>query len=196
MPKRRIFIAIQVPEELKNVAEVYLKPFLNDRNIKIPKKEGWHITLVFCGYLEEEELKKIREIVGNIASKTKFFKIFPDRILFYPPKRPHMVWLAFAASPQFSQLKKEIEDGIISFQTGGLFKNFGVDYPANPHMTLARFEEKYFAEIREFLSKEGVDLTKEMKPFFVEHVDIMESRLSRAGADYEIVSSLSLNHDV
>ena len=190
--KRRIFIAIQIHEGVKNAAEVYLKPFFSDKNIRIPKKEGWHITLVFCGYLEEEELKKVREIVGNIASKIKSFEISPDRILFYPPKRPCMVWLAFAASLRFSQLKKEIEDGIISFQTGGLFKNFRVDYPANPHMTLCRFEESYFPNIKKFLPDTGIDLLKETAPFLVESVDIMESRLSREGANYELVSRFNL----
>ena len=169
-----------------------MKPFLNDRNIRIPKREGWHITLVFCGYLEEEELKKVREIINSVASKTKSFEISPDRILFYPPKRPIMVWLAFAASSQFSQLKKEIEDDIISSQTGGLFKNFRVDYPANPHMTLARFEEKYFPNIKKYLPSEGIYLTKETVPFLVESVDIMESHLSRSGAEYEVISKIIL----
>ncbi len=202
MPKRRIFIAIQVPEELKNAAEFYLKPFFppeadpplaeNGRNIRIPKKERWHITLVFCGYLEEEELKKVREIVNSIALKTKSFEISPDKILFYPPKRPHMVWLAFAASSQFSQLKKEIEDGIISFQTGELFKNFRVDYPPNPHMNLARFEENYFPNIKKYLPFEGIDLTNETAPFPVKSIDIMESHLSRNGADYELIKKYIL----
>lgn len=192
MPKQRIFIAIQVPEELKNTAEFYMKPFLDDRDIRIPKREGWHITVVFCGYLEEEELKKVREIINSVALKTKSFEISPDRILFYPPKRPIMVWLAFAASSQFSQLKKEIEDGIISSQTGGLFKNFRVDYPANPHMTLARFEEKYFPNIKKYLPSEGIDLTKETAPFSVKNIDIMESHLSRTGAEYEIISKIIL----
>lgn len=189
MPKKRIFIAIQIPEEVKNIAENYIEPFMGDKNIRIPRKEGWHITLVFCGYLEEEELKKVREIVNSIALKTRSFEIYPDRILFYPPMRPHMVWLAFAASPQFSHLKKEIEDGIISFQTGELFKNFRVDYPANPHMTLARFEENYFSNIKKFIPFEGIDLSKETSPFSVNSIDIMESHLSRSGAEYEIVYS-------
>ncbi len=192
MLKKRIFIAIQIPEEVKNIAENYIKPFTGDKNIRIPKRKGWHITLVFCGYLEEKELGKVREIVGNIVSKTKSFKISPDKILFYPLKRPHMVWLAFAASPQFSHLKKEVEDGIISFQIGGLFKNFRVDYPPNPHMNLARFEENYFHNIKNFLPENGVDLTKETMPFLVKSIDIMESHLSRTGADYETLTKIGI----
>ena len=153
MPKRRIFIAIQVPEELKNAAEFYLKPFFDDKNIRIPKKEGWHITLVFCGYLEEEELKKVKEIVGNIASNTNSFEISPDKILFYPPKRPRMVWLAFEASPQFSQLKKEIEDGIISFQARGTIQKFQSRLSRESSFDFGRFEENYFSNIKKFFPK-------------------------------------------
>lgn len=192
MPKKRIFIAIQIPEELKSAAEFYIKPFLDDKNIRIPKREGWHITLVFCGYLDGEELGKVKEIVGNIASKIRSFKISPDRILFYPPKRPRMVWLAFKASPQFARLKKEIENAIMALQKDGLFKQFKVDYPANPHMNLARFEEKYFPSIKKFLPLEGIDLTKETAPFLVKSIDIMESHLSRSGAEYELISKINL----
>ncbi len=190
MLKRRIFIAIQIPEEVKNIAENYIKPFISDKNIRIPKREGWHITLVFCGYLDEEELRKVKEIVGNIASKTKSFEISPDKILFYPQKRPRMVWLAFKASAQFAQFKKEIENALMSLQKEGLFQQFKVDYPANPHMTVVKFEQNYFNSVKKLLPPEGIDLTKETAPFSVNSIDIMESHLSRAGADYELVANI------
>jgi len=185
MPKRRIFIAIQIPEELKNAAEIYIKSFFNDKNVRISKREGWHITVVFCGYLNENELEKLKEIVGNIASKTKPFEIFPDKILFYPLKRPRMVWLAFKASRQFAQLKKEIENAIMTLQKDGLFKQFKVDYPANPHMTIVKFEQNYFNSIKKFLPTERIDLAAEAAPFSVKNVDIMESHLNRSSAEYE-----------
>ena len=123
MPKKRIFIAIEVPEELKNTAEFYLKPFFNDRNIKnattffeipsfassenkfspagslgiirIPKKEGWHVTVVFCGYLDVQEIEALKEIVKNTALEFKPFELVPQKILFAPLNRPRMIWLNF-----------------------------------------------------------------------------------------------------
>ncbi len=201
-------MAIQVPEELKNAAEFYLKPFFNDRNIRIPKKEGWHITLVFCGYLDDKEIEELKKIVENVASGFKPFEISPSKILFAPPPRPRMIWLDFSAEggsasggkKSFAELKNNIENAIVSCQKQGLpagqagpFRSFRRENrEPNPHLTLARFEEKYFPNIKKYLPSEGIDLTKETAPFLVESVDIMESHLSRSGADYEVISKIIL----
>ena len=162
--------------------------------MRIPKKEGWHITVVFCGYLDDKEIEVLTEIVKNTVSKSEFMEFVPQRILFAPPSRPRMIWLSFGASSQFGELKTGIENAIISRQKEGLFKNFRSEKrEPKPHLTLARFEEGYFAEIREFFPKEGIDLKKEARPFFVEHIDIMESRLSRSGAEYELIASFNLS---
>lgn len=191
--KRRIFIAIQMPEELKNTAEFYLKPFFNDRNIRIPKKEGWHITLLFCGYLDEKEIEELKKIVKNVASGFRTFEFFPSKILFAPLNRPRMIWLNFGFAPQFANLKKQIEEAIISCQGRGLFRDFRLETrEPNPHLTLARFEERYFPNIKKFLPvvpAEGVDLAKETGPFLVKSIDVMESHLSRSGAEYEMICS-------
>jgi len=200
MPKRRIFIAIQVPEELKNTAEFYMKPFFpakggsafggNDRDIKIPRKEGWHITVVFCGYFDEKEVEELKKIIKSIVSESKPFELSPSKILFAPSFRPRMIWLDFKKSSEFAKLKMKIENEIIKKQKDGFFKNFRQEMrEPHPHLTLARFEEKYFPNIKKFLPVGGIDLTKEAAPFLVKNIDIMESHLSRSGADYEILCS-------
>jgi len=174
--KRRIFIAIQIPEELKNLAEVYLKPFLDNKNLRIPKKEGWHITLVFCGYLEEEKINKLKDTAEKIAQETKTFELIPDKIIFAPPQRaPRMIWLTFKQSPEFLKISKK-------------FAEFSRETREQvPHLTLARFEEYYFSNIKNLLLQEGVDLTKEAMPFSAKEIDIMESHLSRQGAEYKLL---------
>ncbi|MFH0803949.1 MAG: RNA 2',3'-cyclic phosphodiesterase [Candidatus Tagabacteria bacterium] len=204
--KRRIFIAIQVPEEVKDKAEHYLEPItehqkmditsllkMKSHKINIPKRKGWHVTVVFCGYLYETEIDELRKIVENVASKFTAFSFSPQKIIFSPPNRPRMIWLNFGFSPQFANLKKQIEDAISNCQNHGFFENFKPEMrKPNPHLTLGRFEEDKFFLFKNFIPREGIDLTKEMKPFFVEHIDIMESRLSRAGAEYEVVSKVIL----
>jgi 2'-5' RNA ligase len=203
MPKHRIFIAIQVSEEVKNAGEFYLKPFLsarggsafggNDKNIRIPKREGWHVTLVFCGYLDEKEIEELKKIVKNVSSEFKSFEISPFKILFAPPNRPRMIWLNFNKSSQFADLKNKIENSLISRQKDDLFRNFRKENrEPNPHLTLARFEEKYFPNVKKFLPENGIDLTEETAPFLAESIDIMESHLSRSGADYKILTKIIL----
>lgn len=201
MSKQRIFIAIQVPEELKNTAEFYLKPFLNDRNIRIPKREGWHITLVFCGYLDDEEIEELKKIIKNVSSEFKPFEISPSKILFAPLSRPRMIWLTFSAEggsasggkKSFAELKNNIKNAIVSCQKQGLFRSFRKENrESSPHLTLSRFEEYYFNNIKKFLPDAGIDLTKETAPFLIGSVDIMESHLSRIGAEYEVISKIIL----
>lgn len=194
MPKCRIFIAVQVPEEVKNAAEFYLKPLLDDRNLRIPKREGWHITVVFCGYLDENEIEELGKVVETAALESKSFEIVPQKILFAPPHRPRMIWLDFKNSPEFAKLKMRIEDGILKKQKEGFFRNFRQETrESHPHLTLARFEERHFNNIKKFLPKESIDLTKETSPFPVKNLDIMQSHLSRSGADYALLNKINLS---
>ncbi len=186
MPRRRIFIAIQVPEELKNTAKAYLGPFFNDKNMRIPKREGWHITVVFCGYLDDKEMEALTEIVKDVCLKFKPFEFVPQKILFAPQTKPRMIWLTFKDSSQFADLKNKIENTMFSYQAKGLFKSFRQETrEPEPHLTLARFEESYFSNIKKFLPPEGVNLAKETKQFLVKSIDVMESHLFRTGAEYE-----------
>ncbi len=188
MEKYRIFIAIDVPEELKSIAEKYIEPILGDKHIRIPKKEGWHITVVFCGYLDEKEIGALVGIAENAVLKFKPFEFTPCRILFAPANHQRMIWLDFEKSSQFASLKKEIEDAIASSQSRGLFKNFRPETrEPNPHFTLARFEESYFVNIKSTIPREGIDLKGEARAFLINSIDIMESHLSREGAEYKLI---------
>ncbi len=193
MGKYRIFIAIQVTEELKNILENHLMPFLNNRNLRIPKKEGWHITVVFCGYLDDKEVEVLSEIVKDICLKLKPFEFVSQKILFAPPLRPRMIWMTFKNSSQFADLKIKIENEMLSYKSKGLFKSFRQEMrEPSPHLTLGRFEENYFSQIKNILPREGVDLSKEANSFPVKNIDIMESHLIRSGAEYKVVYSAPL----
>jgi 2'-5' RNA ligase len=193
MPKKRIFIAIQVPEELKSAAEFYIKSFLDDRNIRIPKKEGWHVTVAFCGYLDDKEVEALKEVIKNAALEFRPFEFTPQKILFTPPYRPRMIWLDFAPSRDFADLKNKIENDILALRLRGLLRNFQRESrEPHPHLTLARFKESYFPNIKKFLPPEGIDLTKKTAPFLIKSIDIMKSHLSRAGAEYELISKIDL----
>lgn len=143
MPKHRIFVSIDIPEELR-------------------KNENWHITVVFCGYLDNEELDKLKEKTKEIAQNTKKFELTPDKIIL---KNNRMIWLTFKYSPQFVNLcKKFSELGQCGF---------------SPHITLVRLKNN--KEHPRF------DNLLPAKPFMVESINIMESHLSLQGAKYELL---------
>ena len=156
MPKHRVFISIDIPEELKNIIESHLASFLF-------KKEIWHITAVFCGYLDEKELNKLKETTEKIVQNTKKFELIPAKIIL---KNNRMIWLTFKTSPEFLKLTKE-------------FTNFNQEAREQiPHVTLVRLKKEDYSNFEKILS---------VKPFLVELISIMESHLSPNGPKYELI---------
>ncbi|MBI4691951.1 MAG: RNA 2',3'-cyclic phosphodiesterase [Candidatus Terrybacteria bacterium] len=174
--KHRIFVAIDIPEELKNAAEAHIGEFYKNKLVRVVERENWHITVAFCGYLDDEKLNKLKEIARKITKETKSFELIPDKIIFAPPKRtPRMVWLTFKNSPEFSKISK-------------LFSKFNQE-AREPllHLTLARFEEKHYSNLKPLLPQDGIDLKNETKSFMVKSINIMESHLSPKGPKYELL---------
>lgn len=172
MSKHRIFVSIDIPEELKKVAEKYIAPFRENNLARVAEKENWHITIVFCGYLDEEKLNKLKENAKKIADERRKFELTPDKIIF---KNKRMVWLTFKHSAEFSKLSR----GFSHFSQN--------NHESLPHLTLARFEEKYYPALKKLLPENGVDLTNETKSFMIESINIMESHLSPKGPKYELL---------
>jgi len=82
--RHRIFIAINLPEDVK-------RNLLDCQNkwLELPcrwtKKENLHITLMFLGYLSDEELLEVLKITKEVASRNPAFSINLKKILYGPP---------------------------------------------------------------------------------------------------------------
>lgn len=206
--KRRIFIAIQIPEELKNNIEKYLKPLTDNRFIRLIKKESWHITVSFLGYLEEKEIEILKNIIEEEAKKNNSFALKTEKIIWAPPNAAkRMIWLKFEKSPEFEKLKNGIEKKILPYQKQNYFQNFRKEN-RNPHIHLtlarlnfakqnfggrARFEPAFFKKIENLIPVEGLNLKEKYGQFNVGKVDVIESILSKSGAEYKIISSFKLS---
>ena len=194
MPKQRIFIAVQIPDSLKNILEKELEKRLNKKSenssrknlIRFIKKENWHITVSFLGYLSSEEIEIIKKIITEETIGINPFYLRPDKIIwapYGPIKR--MIWLDFKKSPEFEKLKNNIENAIISWQKENYFNNFKREQrKTNIHLTLAKFEPRIFKNIQKTIPPQGIFL-KEKGDLEVKNVDIMESNLSNTGAEYK-----------
>jgi len=179
---KRVFLAIDVPDSLKNEAESCIEPFFKEEHARIPKREGWHITLLFCSQQNETELSHLMEAVGRAVSLFKPFYLEPQKVSFM---KSRMVWLYFKTSPEFTRLKNMIE------KKTGVYSNGFV-----PHLTLARFKEEHYSNLKGYLPENGIDLKDETKPFLVDHISMYESHLPRDGADYELIKKFNLSETV
>jgi RNA 2',3'-cyclic 3'-phosphodiesterase len=83
MQKHRIFIAINLPEEIKDELVKYQDKYF-DLPAKWTKKENLHITLEFIGNALDKDLEAIFKKTEDFALKTKPFKIKLDKISYFP----------------------------------------------------------------------------------------------------------------
>jgi len=187
MEKRhRIFIAINLPEEVKKELARFC-----DRWPELPakwvSKDNLHITLEFLGDLTDFEIGEVCLTVKEVAKNHKPFDINLNKILYGPPKKnpPKYVWCDGEKSGELVDLKMDLQDYLlekIAFKPEG--KNF------IPHITLARIKEM---EFRQFDLDERPEINEDIDLIFtVESIEVMESELKRGGPVYTILESHEL----
>jgi len=163
---RRVFIAINLPEDIKGKLADYQLKWLG-LPCRWTKKENLHITLEFLGYLTDEEIIELCQRTRELTSEKKSFSLHLNKICYGPPRKspPRMIWVMGEKIKEFNLI---------------------------PHITLARLKtwewRKMEPEERPEVN-EDIDLT-----FEVNSIDVMESELKRTGPEYIILESFQLKY--
>lgn len=193
MQKRRIFIAINLPENIKKSLANYQKNW-PELPAKWTKQENIHITLVFLGYISDEEIPDIYKIVREVTFKHNPFNINLFKICYGPlnqnkfgsgqaldKKPPRMVWvLGEENNSALATLKKDLDQGL------GVSENRGF----KPHLTLARIRKWDWQRIE---PEERPEINQDINLSFpVNSIEIMESILKRTGPEYTVLDSIQL----
>ncbi len=184
--RRRIFIAINLPPEVKKGLAEYSQKW-PELPARWTKPDNIHITLIFLGYLPEEELPSVCEITERIAKEHDSFLIDLNQISYGPPKKmpPRMIWVSGQSSPELAKLKENLEDAL-SEDVHFHHENRAF----SPHITLARIKGWEWSKIDPEQRPE-IEQNINFK-FEVESIEIMESELKRGGAVYTILESIPL----
>lgn len=167
----RIFIAINLPEDVKNQLVEYQKKierlFQTPSPIRWTKEDNLHITLKFLGNLSEEELMKVCQDTEEFAKNHKPLTITLEKIVYGPPGKmpPRMVWV-----------------------TGEKIAELNL----TPHITLGRIR---MWEFRQIEPEERPDLAQEIGlGFEINSLEVMESALKKGGPSYTILKSCPLKN--
>jgi 2'-5' RNA ligase len=123
----RMFIAIPLPEEVKNNG-LLLQEVLDRKIFRITRKEQIHVTIAFLGETDKKDVENIINRLEKIRFKdfnlkTRGFGFFPseNKIL--------VVWIGLEENEDFMRLQHEIR-GLFDFKEKMM-----------PHITIARARE-------------------------------------------------------
>lgn len=180
----RIFIAVNLPDNVKKKLVEYEENW-PDLAVRWTKKENLHITLLFLGYLNDEELLEVINAAKEVSLKNKPFSINLNKIIYGPPKKipPRMVWVEGKESQELADLQKNLENSLFGGEESKA-------RPYSPHITLGRIKTW---EFRKLEPEERPEVNEDISlSFEVNSIEVMESRLKRGGPDYIILESCPL----
>ncbi len=183
--QNRIFIAINLPEEVKKKLMNHYDDWPN-LPIKWTKKDNIHITLVFIGNCSNDEILEICEKTKEVAKGHQSFSITLNKIAYGPPNKlpPRMVWTIGEKSQELGKLQNELENAVLS--------SSGKAGAYSPHITLGRIRTWQWKEIE---PEERSDVNAEIDlTFEVNSVEVMNSELKKGGPDYTILESCLLKN--
>ena len=143
---RRLFIAINLPENIKREIKNIISEIELDADAHWTPPENWHLTLTFLGYQMNESIPEITksmeqtiEALSREIALEKKIKIEFEKIILAPPHKPsRMIWLVGSkeTSKILGEIKNKLEDELV--KNGVRFKRENRGY--NAHLTLARFQ--------------------------------------------------------
>ena len=187
MEKRhRVFIAINLPEEIKKELFSYSEKW-PELPCKWTSKDNLHITLEFLGALTDEEIGEVCMAVKEVAERHSSFSLNINQVLYGPPKKipPRMLWAVGEKSEELSAIREDLENSLT-----GRVRFVPENRTFAPHISLARISAWEWRGIepeeRPEIS-ENIDLS-----FSVESIEVMESELRRGGPVYTILESHNL----
>lgn len=179
----RIFIAINLPKEVKDELSRVLASLKNDLKrapIKWTAADKIHITLHFLGNLADKQVEEVGDILAKIAPKYGKFKIKLGQIGFFPHR--------FSPRVVFVDTECPDEIGCLQAEIGKELENLGYQTdsrPWHPHLTLGRINGSVHAETFEKQEIEPIE-------FGANSIELMESELKPDGAEYSILKSFAL----
>lgn len=131
MPSKRLFVAIPLPEEIRNVLASCSNSMVHPDLRWVPP-ENLHITLLFIGNVEAEQIPDIKQKLVAVA-ETDAFTLQCEAITTVKRRgKTSMVWARFKESTSFVRLAKEVSKAIA----------IPPDHHPLPHVTMARIKQR------------------------------------------------------
>lgn len=178
----RLFIALPVPEEVKDMIIARTEPLREKYpGLKWIRRDALHLTLSFLGETGESNVEPIRSVMNKAAAGVDAFEIELGGMGFFPKKGPPRVLYTAVTRgvPETRSLYSVLREGLLELGFEGR-KKF------TPHLTLARVKNAGNTPDSE---EEGKDLAFS---FTADRIVLYRSYLKPSGAVYEILGEAKL----
>ncbi len=183
----RSFIAIDLPQELKERIETYqkrLKPFA--RRVRWVQPASLHITLKFLGEQQPALIDRVRQNLLTISDGFRPFDVTVNHFGAFPSKRnPRVFWLGIKSDPleAMADLFHFLENNLQGLGFAKETRRF------SPHLTLARIKmPERFNDLWKFVQDEPFQAYR----FTVNKIVLMQSFLKPQGAVYKPIREYDL----
>ncbi|HMI80684.1 MAG TPA: RNA 2',3'-cyclic phosphodiesterase, partial [Solirubrobacterales bacterium] len=130
-PRARLFVALDLPEELREGIVTWGRDALADPALRSVAPESLHITLAFLGYRPEKEIERIAEVVREGAAPAPWVELRDPEPR--PPRGRARLYALPAISPGTEALQAGLAQGL---SEAGFYEP--EKRPFWPHVTVAR----------------------------------------------------------
>lgn len=130
-PRLRLFVALDLPDELREGVAAWGRRELVDPALRPVAPEALHVTLAFLGHRDEKEVDEIAAVVGDNAGPAPWVELRdPEQ---RPPRGRARLYALPVLSPGAETLQAGVEQGLVA---GGFYEP--EKRPFWPHVTVAR----------------------------------------------------------
>ncbi|MFA9261925.1 MAG: RNA 2',3'-cyclic phosphodiesterase [Undibacterium sp.] len=138
---RRLFVAVPLSDRLQKRLESEISRF-KDFPIILTRKGNFHVTLLFLGFIMEEEIPRIIESLEDAVIDIEPFEIDLSEMRSEPEgEHPTMVWFAGEPSDALTNLRNVVADALEYLTPAS--KSF------RPHVTLAKIRRGKYEALEE-----------------------------------------------
>jgi len=184
---KRIFLGIKIPQSdiLSGFYKKIQKEFIND-NIKWVSLNNLHITLLFIGDTEENQIPLIIKYLSEIKLNQNYINIKIKEFGFFGTlHNPRVLWLGIDESNELIKLKNNIDNALIRLSV-----NLKNEPEFNPHLTIGR--PKKINDYNKLKQLIEYNKGKEIIQFNTDHYTLFESILKPERPEYYSIKHFNL----
>jgi len=187
----RAFIAINLPPTVRaRLAQL-------ERELEVAfvagaarwvRPEQIHLTLKFLGDVPEESLSDLEAALRRACASSAPLELRAEGLGCFPHARnPRVLWVGLLGDlDRLEELRARVEEQTRHWSARDAAR------PFQPHLTIARVKDLRLADRRRLGEKIAAHARVSLGGWRVDRVDLMQSVLSKHGADYECLADFAL----